>query len=147
MTFDFSNFFGITVNFPCGVAFDEKAKIYQSYCPELDLRSQGLSEIEAKESIRSAIGLYLSCAREINLVLAKPVRVNLYEKNGSWYASGDDIAFSIQAGTEEDAKREFKVQFVEMIKSQTERAYGPFQRISELNPKFKFRKSLSVGSN
>ena len=138
--------FNITVNFPCGVSFDNINDVWNSHCPELEITAQGANETEAKEAIRSAIHVYLSCAREINLALAKPIKVNLWEEDGLWHASGAGVSCSVNADTENNAKIGFKKLFVDMIKSQTERAYGPVPRLKELSPKFQFKKTLSMGS-
>jgi hypothetical protein len=80
----------------------------------------------------------------MNLALIKPVRVTIQQQSEHlWKASGMDISLVVCQDTEENVREEFKKRFVDMIKSQTEQAYGPFHRIKELSPRYKFKKVLS----
>ena len=50
------------VRFACIVRKDERASAFVSYCPALDIYSQGETEEEAIAGIQSAVALYLKAA-------------------------------------------------------------------------------------
>ena len=52
----------ITVQLNCLVRRDNDRSVFVSWCPSLDTYSQGETEEEAQEAIRSAIILYLKAA-------------------------------------------------------------------------------------
>jgi predicted RNase H-like HicB family nuclease len=51
-----------TIQMNCGVRPDDDTGLFVSYCPTLDIYSQGGSEDEAIEAIKSAVALRLSTA-------------------------------------------------------------------------------------
>jgi predicted RNase H-like HicB family nuclease len=55
-----------TIQMNCGVRHDEEADVFVSYCPRLDVYSQGDTENGAIEGIRSAIALHISTAFDYN---------------------------------------------------------------------------------
>lgn len=54
----------LRVNLRASIRHDKDAQIYVSYCPELNLYSQGISVDSSKKALSSAIGLYLKTAIE-----------------------------------------------------------------------------------
>lgn len=52
----------LEVNFRlnAGLRYDDEVGVYVTWCPALDVRSQGGTEVEAKRALLSAIKLYLT---------------------------------------------------------------------------------------
>jgi predicted RNase H-like HicB family nuclease len=82
----------------CSVVPDAASESFVSHCPELDLYSAGMTELEAMEAMRSALTLYIQSAIEnkrLDAVLAQaglqvthsrqaneaPVRARLLDEN------------------------------------------------------------------
>jgi len=53
---------------PAATKWDEDAKVFVSYTPVFGIYSQGTSEEEAMEALKSAICLYLKVAYEENIL-------------------------------------------------------------------------------
>jgi predicted RNase H-like HicB family nuclease len=56
----------IQVNLSGAIRHDEDAGVFVSYCPALKLYSQGESEVQAMEALKSAVGLFLTTCFERN---------------------------------------------------------------------------------
>lgn len=68
-----------TIKMNVGVRQDEDAGVYVSHCPSLEIFSQGETEDEAVEAIKSAITLHLTTAFDFNR-LDKVLRKAGFEK-------------------------------------------------------------------
>jgi predicted RNase H-like HicB family nuclease len=55
-----------TIKMNCRVGHDEDSDVYVSHCPTLDIYSQGESEEEALEAIKSAVTMHLTTAYDFN---------------------------------------------------------------------------------
>jgi predicted RNase H-like HicB family nuclease len=56
----------LTINMECGIGRDEDADVYVSHCPALNVYSQGETEEEALEAIKSAVSMHLTTAFDFN---------------------------------------------------------------------------------
>jgi predicted RNase H-like HicB family nuclease len=63
-----STLMGITFNLSCGVRKDDETGVFVSYCPALDVYSQGTSGQEAEEAIRSAVLLFLTTCYDLEIL-------------------------------------------------------------------------------
>jgi predicted RNase H-like HicB family nuclease len=75
-----------TININCCVGRDEDSEVYVSHCPTLDVYSQGETEEEALEAIKSAVTLHITTAFDFNR-LEKVLRKAGFEK----FSSGKQI--------------------------------------------------------
>lgn len=54
----------IQVELEIEVRYDAASKTFVSYCPALDVYSQGVNETEARAAIEGAVALYLAACRD-----------------------------------------------------------------------------------
>lgn len=49
----------IDIRLQAGVRYDDESELWVSWCPALDIHSQGTTEERAKASLREALGMYV----------------------------------------------------------------------------------------